>query len=477
VARLSERAIVFHVLEEVPHVVPSFEQARDRLRERLAADRARADEEGARRLYDADPVRFATGRMLHYSRLVVPRQDILGIPLTREEVEAYHRKNLDDYSAPEMIHVSHILVEPASPDAASDEEARRKAQGLLDQLRGGADFFTLARDNSDDIATREKGGDLGAFQRGTMLPDFERVAFAMKPGDLSEPVRTSLGYHIIKCTNYLPAVVQPLAHVYANAAASAAMQKADTLARARADSLLRSFRTVAQARDAARRLGILVDTFSHPIGSPPPSTALQPYFDRLATIAPGKFYPLVQHFQGQGFAVTWVDSITAARAPSWEDARARAIEAYQRSAGERAVAAKRAELDSMLASGWTLDSLATLWGGLETLERARMGTTLAGFGGRAILDSLLFGGDRPPALATGSVTDWVELPGGPVRIRVDAREQPSATEVESRVAQDVRLETERALTAFYESLKQRFPVRILDPGLRAVALPPIPAAP
>jgi hypothetical protein len=267
-----------------------------------------------------------------------------------------------------------------------------------------------------------------------------------------------------------------LVHVYANAAYDAAMEKADSLARMRADSLRRAWGTPARARTAAAKLGFGIEPNSHAIGSPPFSAELRPFFERLEKVEPGLFYPGSQLVKGLGYAIAWVDSVTAPRAPDWEHAKPRAIDAYRRQAGERAVDAKQAELDSMLAAGWSLDSLGTLWGGLETLTQAKEGSTLPGFGGRAIVDSLLFGARGNPPLAIGTTSPWIDFPGGPVRMRVEERHEPSATQVESRVEQEVRLETERALAEYFEGLKKRYPVKILDPALRAVAMPTVPTA-
>lgn len=88
---------------------------------------------------------------------------------------------------------------PANLDA--DALARQRAEQLLAQLRKGADFAKLASQFSDDKGSAKQGGDLGWFKRGTMVPEFEQVAFALKPGQLSEIVKTNYGYHIIQVTD------------------------------------------------------------------------------------------------------------------------------------------------------------------------------------------------------------------------------------------------------------------------------------
>ena len=80
----------------------------------------------------------------------------------------------------------------------SEEEALAKAQELRKKIVGGADFAALADQESDDTGSKGKGGELDFFRRGQMVPPFEEAAFAMKAGDLSEPVKSAFGYHLIK---------------------------------------------------------------------------------------------------------------------------------------------------------------------------------------------------------------------------------------------------------------------------------------
>src|SRR5262249_25480620 len=146
------------------------------------------------------PLRFSVGRRFHFTRLLVPTPPIDDVRLTRAEVERWHRRNLDKYSAPELVRASHVLVSPVNASAAADRAARVRADSLLAQIRAGASFSDIAARYSDDPATKDKGGDLGVFARGSMLEAFENAAFAMKEGDLAGPVKTEVGYHIIRCT-------------------------------------------------------------------------------------------------------------------------------------------------------------------------------------------------------------------------------------------------------------------------------------
>jgi parvulin-like peptidyl-prolyl isomerase len=137
--------------------------------------------------------------------MAVMMADQLGqtVQVPEAALHEYYDAHKSDY---ELVHAKHILirvqgskvpVRPGQKDL-TDAEALAKAQDILKRLRGGADFATVANQESDDGApANTSGGDLPVFHHGQMVPSFEAAAFAMKPGELSEPVKSEFGYHII----------------------------------------------------------------------------------------------------------------------------------------------------------------------------------------------------------------------------------------------------------------------------------------
>ena len=473
-SRYPAGVIVFDVHGRVPGYTPTFEQARPTLVAWRDREQAQRDEQGARALYDRDPVAFAIGKTLHWSSVIVELPDVLTMKMTHREVEEYQRLHLERYSAPEVVHASHILVTPTDSSPEADRRARARADSLLALLRAGANFAQLARQASDDEATRDEGGDLGEFGRGTMLREFERVAFGLAPGEMSGVVKTEVGYHIIRCHEHLPPVVQPLVLMYSNVSADLAAEKSEQVAARRADSLLRVLRTPAQARAAAAKLHLKVQAYSHPIGQQAGrDPQLRAYFEKLDTLRPGQLYPGTYAEKGLGYMVSWVDSVTAPVAPVWDQARSTAIDRYRHGAADRALQAKRAEMDSMMAAGWSFDSLATLWGGLEHAVDANLATRLPYLGARD-LDTLVFGTRVPARLKIGEVSDWVGFPAGLARLRVIERPEPNAAQLAARVESERQMARARVMESYFSTLKKRYPVRIIDPEMSAVILPPIP---
>ncbi len=129
-----------------------------------------------------------------------------------KEIGEYYDHNLKKlFTHPDQVHARHILI--GVIDGASDPEkaaAKAKAEGILGQLKKGADFAKLARDHSADSGNKFKGGDLGSFGRGTMVKPFEEAAFRLKPGQM-EVVETSFGYHVIKVEESRAAHAETLA--------------------------------------------------------------------------------------------------------------------------------------------------------------------------------------------------------------------------------------------------------------------------
>jgi parvulin-like peptidyl-prolyl isomerase len=464
--------LVYDLREVVAGYVPTFEQARPLLAPRLDPRRAAADEAVAKAAFEKDPAPYRLPGTLVFTRILVKAPPLLDVELSRDEVERYHRAHLNQYSVQELVRVRHILISPTGPGPDADAAARRKAEDVLKRVRGGEDFAKLAGEFSDDPATRENGGDVGVFGHGQMREGFERAAFAMRPGDITGPVRTEVGYHLMECLEYLPPIIHPIATAYANVAYACARKKADRLASERADSLYRTLKSVADAKAVARRLNLETLSSEHRIGRLGVyDDQLLPYIKKVETLKPGQLYPGTQFYEGLGQVITWVDSIVPARLPTWEEAKGPAVERSRRQAGQLALIAKQAELDSMRAGGWSFDSLATLWGGLEKFTEAPAGSELRGLGGKALLDSLVFGRERAPVLEPGQVSDWIEFPGGYSKLRIAERLAPDSEDLARRVELRRQLVLWRKLNQYFDRLKARYPVEILDGELRATALP------
>ncbi len=129
------------------------------------------------------------------------------IPPTEDEMRAFYQRVKDSQTRPAVVSFRQIMIRPQA-DSAAVAAAYRLADSLSLALKNGADFATLAKRFSDDPGSRDQGGELGYFRRGQMVPQFDYVAFTMRPGQISGPVQSPFGFHVIQVERSDPAEVQ-----------------------------------------------------------------------------------------------------------------------------------------------------------------------------------------------------------------------------------------------------------------------------
>jgi peptidyl-prolyl cis-trans isomerase D len=134
------------------------------------------------------------------------------ITVTPENLQAYYDKNQTRYGEIEKRHAHHILIAlPAGADAAADAAALAKAQMVEAQLKAGKDFSELSKMYSADPGSATRGGDLGWADKATYVASFADALFSMQPGQISDPVKTQYGYHVIRLDEIRPAHVRSFA--------------------------------------------------------------------------------------------------------------------------------------------------------------------------------------------------------------------------------------------------------------------------
>jgi peptidyl-prolyl cis-trans isomerase D len=138
--------------------------------------------------------------------VLFPLSDFTGdVSVTEDELKTYYEEHRKNYHEEKAVHARHILFR-VNPDASAEEveAVKNKAQEILKLARAGQDFATLAKNYSEDPGSAKNGGDLGYFTQSQMIKEFADAAFAMKPGEISDLVRTAFGFHIIKVEDVRP---------------------------------------------------------------------------------------------------------------------------------------------------------------------------------------------------------------------------------------------------------------------------------
>jgi len=248
--------------------------------------------------------------------------------ITPQELQAYYNQHLDDYRVPEQVKVSHILIKTplAGADGKIDskgvEEARKKAQDILNQLKAGAKFEDLAKKYSEDPGSGKQGGSLGWMGRGRTVPEFEKTAFSLPKGQLSGLVQSSYGYHIIRIDDKQQAHVKPLAEVKDQIEPVLKQQKAQRAGDNEANSLLNQARSDGLDKAAAAKgLQVVTTDFFSRTDSLPGMGSAPEFMDVVFSArekTPPDLAPLPH-----GYAVFELLAVKPPATPTFEEIRSR----------------------------------------------------------------------------------------------------------------------------------------------------------
>lgn len=167
--------------------------------------------------------------------LVDPAKLADQVQIGDEALRAYYEEHRDEFTHEEQVQARHVLV--MVNDQHTEEEARRLIEQAKARIAGGEDFAAVAREVSEDTGSKERGGDLGYFGRGAMVPAFEEAAFGASEGELVGPIQSSFGFHLIQVTDRRSGGTTPFEEVRDPIRARLAVEKAAGLAEQRAREL------------------------------------------------------------------------------------------------------------------------------------------------------------------------------------------------------------------------------------------------
>jgi peptidyl-prolyl cis-trans isomerase D len=252
-------------------------------------DQAKPTDEEVRKFYESSKAGFAQPEKMAYQVAVLDQEKIAAtINVSDDQLRTAYSNALDNFRMPERVHARHILLKTEGKSDAEKKALQAKAEDLLKQLKNGADFAELAKKNSQD-GTAENGGDLGWFVRNQMVPEFDSVAFTLKPKELSGVVTSQFGYHIIQVLEKDPAKLKPFEEVKDELAkevrAQSVSDKMQTLGDEMHAALVKSPKAAAEV---AKKYG--ADVISMPsasAGDAIPNLGVNPEIDStLATMKP-----------------------------------------------------------------------------------------------------------------------------------------------------------------------------------------------
>lgn len=359
-------------------------------------------------------------RKIRYA--LVDMQAIRGrTPVSQQDVQRFYEENQQQFSTPEQIRASHILLETEGKD---EEAVKKRAEDLAAKAKAGADFAKLANENTDEEVGKTRGGDLDFFSKGQMVPEFDAAAFAMKPGEISDPVKTQYGYHIIKVTDRRPATTRPLTEVHAQIEDQLKWERAQSEAQRIADDVAANLKSPADLDTVAKPRGLTVAE-SPMFGreDPIPGLGMAPAVtERAFAMKQGEVSEAIR--TPQGFAFITVTGAQDAYVPPLEEVKARVREDVitkkaRETAQQRAAAIAEKAKSDFNAAGKTA--------GVEvkTTEFIARGAPIADAGVSPAVDAAAF------ALPVNAVSEPIMTDAGAVIVKVLERQEPPATELAS----------------------------------------------
>jgi len=194
--------------------------------------------------------------------------------VTDDELKAQYQQNIQQYEVPNRVHAEHILLMTVGKTDAEVEEIRQKAEDVLKQAKKGTKFEDLAKKYSEDPGSKDKGGDLGWITQGQTVPEFEKTAFGLDKGKISDLVKTQYGFHIIKVLDKETAHTKPFEEVKDSIKVPMVLAKADRMASDEADQLSAAIR-----RSNKVSLDDLAKQYHLAIGETRPVSAVDPILE------------------------------------------------------------------------------------------------------------------------------------------------------------------------------------------------------
>jgi len=251
-----------------------------------------------------------------------------------QDLQAYYDQHREDYRVPEQVSVSHILIKTPLPgpdgkvDPKGVEEARKKAEDVLKQLKAGGNFAELAKKYSEDPGSGKNGGSLGFIGRGRTVPEFEKAAFSLPKGSTSDLVQSSYGFHIIRLDDKQAAHVKTLAEVKDQIEGSLREQKAAQAVSNQVNALLGQARTAGLDKAAAAKgLNVINTDFVSRTDNLPGIGNSAEFMS--AVFGQAEKSPPEQVALPQGYAVFDVIAIKPPATPTFEEIRSRVETEFQ----------------------------------------------------------------------------------------------------------------------------------------------------
>ena len=344
------------------------------------AGQVKVNPDDVKAYYDAHKANFALPERRRFKYLEVsPNSLALAQKVDEKDLQELYTKHKEDYKEDEQVHAAHILFKVEGDDAAKWEAAHQKAIEAAKKAKSGGDFAQLAKTLSND-SSASSGGDLGFFGKGQMVKPFEEAAFAMKPGEISEPIRTQFGWHVIKILEHKQAGYKTFDEVRATIERQVRTQKAQEQLAAVESGVKKDLDAGTDLDAIAKKYNLKVETteFLTKEDRFPGVLDAKPLMDAGFALNAGQTSKVIDAQIAK--YVLKLDEIQAPKQRALEEVRPQVEQAVQLERAGGLAAAKAAELLDAAKKAGSLRKVAGKFSVKETPEFAQIDGEVPGFG-------------------------------------------------------------------------------------------------
>jgi peptidyl-prolyl cis-trans isomerase D len=304
-------------------------------------------------------------------------------PVPEAQLRQFYDTHKDTYRAPERVKVRHILFKTQGVAKEEVAKVRAKAEDVLKQIKGGADFAKMAEKYSEDPSNAKNGGDLGWVVRGQMVKEFEEAAFTQKPKEIGNLVTTTYGFHIVQVMEKQEARLQPFDEVKPIIAAELSRQQANDKVQAVTDDARAELAKAPQnGQQIASKYGLQFENVeNHKPGEAIPNIGVDPAIDGMVqSLKKGEVSQVTQSGTRLEFAV--LTNIVPSHPAEFADVEAQVRNAVIQDSSFRMVNDKAKQaVDMLKTNGGDVAAVAKKLGGeMKTTEEFSRGGAVEGLG-------------------------------------------------------------------------------------------------
>jgi peptidyl-prolyl cis-trans isomerase D len=430
------------------------------------------DEAEIKAAYDKNKSKYQVPekRVIRYA-LVDTNQIRQNSQVSDDQLKIQYQQDIQQYQVPNRVHVQHVLLMTVGKTDAEVAEIRQKAEDVLKQAKKGTKFEDLAKKYSEDPGTKDKGGDLGWITQGQTVPEFEKTAFTLPKGSISDLVKTQYGFHIIKVLDKETAHTKPFEEVKDSIKAPLLLSRADKQASDEADKLSAAIR-----QSNKTSLDELAKQFHLTVGETRPVSATEPILElgnskevKDAVFGQRAGELSLPIHTDRGYLIVSVRNILPAHQGTLEEVRDRVVSDLKQQKGTELARQKAEELQKRLKAGEKFDAAVKALG-LEAKTSdpiARNGSISGAASGKQLSVAFqLKPGDVAPPLSLG--TTWMVY-------RVVEKQEPNPADFDKQkkdlseqVLQSKRSTAFEAFrTALETRLKQEGKLKIMPDKLKS----------